>query len=105
MAGLFRFLKVLNRDSHLARQELLHQCAFLGLEGGEVLGVEGEFAVGGGEDFGDGDLLGECGSVDVELKEVLWGDVEKAVGSTAFMGDAGDTSIQGAGLEVVFPEV
>ncbi|MBC8008549.1 MAG: hypothetical protein H7067_00455 [Burkholderiales bacterium] len=46
-------------DAGAAGQELLHEAAFLVVEGGALLAEEAEFGVGGVEDGGDGALFGD----------------------------------------------
>ena len=54
-------------DADAAGEKLLHEAAFLSIEGGALLAEETEFGVGGVEDIGDGSLLGDFGCLDPQF--------------------------------------
>jgi len=65
--------------SCVAGEELLHEALLLLLERGEVGTELGEFAIGGGEDGGDGALFAYRWHVDFDLEKVLGWQVEESI--------------------------
>src|SRR4051812_38482588 len=80
-------LIVLECYALFAGQQLLHQAAFLLFEGGALLAKKAKFGIGGVEDIGDFALQGRRREEDVEVEELVGGDIEKSVGTGAFFRD------------------